>query len=396
VLNLRHSDAWRLQRVAATASSADPPPGGTEWSKEVVVTRQTLTTVERDFHERMHAAHIYGLWELAGAMTRHPEPKAIPYMWKSSLLEAIVRESGEVVPVGEERRALQLFNPGLDGRWATTNTMIAAVQLLLPGEVARAHRHTPTAIRFIMEGEGAYTAVDGERVYMAPGDLILTPSWAWHDHGNETDKPVVWMDGLDVPLVQALNAMFFQMYDVPLFPLTKPDNASAHLFGHVSLSPTWVKERPRSSPLLLYSWEKTSQSLAALRDARGDEHDDIALEYTHPQTGRALLPTMACWIQMLRPGARLTAHRHTGSAVYYVVEGTGETIIDGCRFVWSKGDIITLPSWALHEHANLSARDAAVLFSIQDRPVLEALGLYREESFIENDGRQKVTSTFKA
>ena len=140
------------------------------------MTRQTLTTVDRDFHERMHAAHIYGLWELAGAMTRHPEPKAIPYMWKSSLLEAIVRESGEVVPVGEERRALQLFNPGLDGRWATTNTMIAAVQLLLPGEVARAHRHTPTAIRFIMEGEGAYTAVDGERVYMAPGEV-----W-WFNH----------------------------------------------------------------------------------------------------------------------------------------------------------------------------------------------------------------------
>jgi len=179
------------------------------------VTRQTLTAVEQDFHERMHAAQMYGLWELASQMTRHPEPKAIPHMWKSSLIEAMVRESGEVVPVGEERRALQLFNPGLDGRWATTNTLIAAVQLLLPGEVARAHRHTPTAIRFIMEGAGAYTAVDGERVYMAPGDLILTPSWAWHDHGNETDKPVVWMDGLDVPLVQFLNAMFFQFYHRP-------------------------------------------------------------------------------------------------------------------------------------------------------------------------------------
>jgi gentisate 1,2-dioxygenase len=360
------------------------------------VTRQALTDVEADFHERMHATYMHGLWELASEMTRHPEPKAISHMWKSSVIEAMVRESGEVVPVGEERRALQLFNPGLDGRWATTSTMIAAVQLLLPGEIARAHRHTPTAIRFIMTGEGAYTAVDGERVYMAPGDLILTPSWAWHDHGNETDTPVVWMDGLDVPLVQALNAMFFQMYEVPQVPLTKPDNASAHLYGHVSLSPTWVKERPRSSPLLLYSWEQTRHSLAALRDTPGDEHDDIALEYTHPQTGRALLPTMACWIQMLRPGARLTAHRHTGSAVYYVVEGTGETIIDGRRFAWGKGDILVLPSWALHEHANVSTRDAAVLFSIQDRPVLEALALYREEAFTDNGGHQAVTSTFSA
>ena len=272
------------------------------------MTGHALTTIEQDFHERMHGAHIYGLWELASQMTPRPESRAIPYMWPSSLLEALVRDAGEAVPVGEERRALQLFNPGLDGRWATTNTMIAAVQLLLPGEVARAHRHTPTAIRFIMEGEGAYTSVDGERVYMAPGDLILTPSWAWHDHGNETDKPVVWMDGLDIPLVQALSAMFFQFYGERQMPLTKPTNASVQLHGHVSLTPTWVKERPQSSPLLLYSWEKTWPSLAALRDAAGDEHDGIALEYTHPQTGRALLPTMACWIQMLRPGERLKAH----------------------------------------------------------------------------------------
>jgi len=247
-----------------------------------------------------------------------------------------------------------------------------------------------------MEGSGGYTAVDGERVYMAPGDLVMTPSWAWHDHGNETDKPVVWMDGLDVPLILALNAMFFQMYDKAQFPLTKPNNASAALHGHVSLSPTWVKERPQSSPLLLYSWEKTTQSLNTMRDLGGDEWDDLALEYTHPQTGGALLPTMSCWIQMLRPDKRLKAHRHTGSAVYYVAQGAGETIIDGVRFAWGRGDVIVLPPWALHEHANTSSRDAAILFSIQDRPVLEALGLYREEALTENGGHQAVRSTFKA
>ena len=354
------------------------------------MTSRAATAVEADFHERMHATHMYGLWELASQMTRHPEPKAVAHMWKAALLDAMIRESGEVVPVGEERRALQLFNPGLDGRWATTNTMIAAVQLLLPGETARAHRHTPTAIRFIMEGDGAYTAVDGERVYMGPGDLVLTPSWAWHDHGNETDRPVVWMDGLDVPLVQFLNAMFFQMHEAREFPLNKPHNASTRLHGHVALQPTWMKERPRSSPLLLYAWETTWKSLTALHDSAGDPHDGIALEYTHPQTGGSVLPTMGCWIQMLRPSERLRAHRHTGSAVYYVVQGAGETIIDGRRFSWSKGDIITLPSWALHEHTNLSPREVAVLFSIQDRPVLEALGLYKEEAFTENGGHQTV------
>jgi gentisate 1,2-dioxygenase len=354
------------------------------------MTTHIATTVERDFHERMHGAHIYGLWELASQMTPRPAPRAIPYLWPSSLLEALVRDAGEAVPVGEERRALQLFNPGLDGRWATTNTMIAAVQLLLPGEVARAHRHTPTAIRFIMAGEGAYTSVDGERVLMAPGDLILTPSWAWHDHGNETDRPVVWMDGLDIPLVQALDAMFFQFYEERQVPLSKPSNASVGLHGHAGLSPTRVKERPASSPLLLYGWRQTRSALDALRDTAGDQHDGIALEYTHPQTGRALLPTMACWIQMLRPGERLRAHRHTGSAVYYVVEGEGETIIDGRRVAWGRGDILALPSWVLHEHANRSSQNVAVLFSIQDRPVLEALGLHREEAFTEHGGHQVV------
>src|SRR5258705_6069986 len=221
------------------------------------MTREVVTAVEKEFHERMHAAHMYGLWELASQMTKHPEPKAIPYMWKAALIEAMVREAGESVPVGEERRALQLFNPGLDGRWATTNTMIAAIQLLLLVEVARADRYTPTAIRFIMEGSGGYTAVDGERVYMAPGDLVLTPSWAWHDHGNETDKPVVWMDGLDVPLIQALNAMFFQFYSERQVPLTKPNHAAGPLPGPASLTPTWGKERPPAAPRLVFRGGET-------------------------------------------------------------------------------------------------------------------------------------------
>lgn len=145
-------------------------------------------------------------------MTPQPQPKMIAYMWPWSLLEPIITASTQAVPVGDERRALQLFNPGLGGRWATTNNLIAAVQVLLPGEVARAHRHTPTAIRFIIEGSGAYTTVDGEKICMEPGDLVLTPSWAWHDHGNNTTERVVWMDGLDIPLVASLEAMFFQFY----------------------------------------------------------------------------------------------------------------------------------------------------------------------------------------
>jgi len=347
------------------------------------------------FHERMHANHMYGLWEVASQMTSYPQPKMSAHMWRWSLLESIVEESAQAVPIGDERRALPLFNPGLGGRWATTNNLIAAVQVLLPGEVARAHRHTPTAIRFIIEGSGAYTAVDGERVYMEPGDLVLTPSWAWHDHGNETNERVVWMDGLDIPLIASLEAMFFQFYQAPQVPATRAPNASKRLYGHAQLNPTWGKEKPKSSQLLLYSWDQTWAALNALREHEGCRFDGIALEYRYPQTGGPVLPTMACCVQLLRPGERTFAHRHTGSAVYHVVKGEGLTVIDGQRFIWSKGDIIALPPWTVHEHANTSATADAVLFSIQDSPVFQALGLYYEEALTENGGYQEVTSTFE-
>lgn len=357
---------------------------------------ESQSALREAFHQRMHANHMYGLWELASQMTPHPQPKMIAHMWPWSVLDSIVAESANAVPVGDERRALQLFNPGLDGRWATTNNLIAAVQILLPGEVARAHRHTPTAIRFIIEGTGAYTAVDGERVYMEPGDLILTPSWSWHDHGNETKDRVVWMDGLDIPLIASLEAMFFQFYNQPQVPASRPANASKQLYGHAQLNPTWMKAKPKSSPLLLYSWQETWKALDALRSYEGSPFDGVALEYRHPQTGGSVMPTMACCVQLLRPGEQTKAHRHTGSAVYHCVKGAGGTVIDGQCFNWSQGDIVALPPWALHEHANGSASGDAVLFSIQDTPVLDALGLYYEEPLNENDGHQKITSTFGA
>jgi gentisate 1,2-dioxygenase len=355
---------------------------------------ESKTAMREAFHQRMHANHMYGLWELASQMTPHPQPKMIAHMWPWSVLEPIVTESTQAVPVGDERRALQLFNPGLGGRWATTNNLIAAVQVLLPGEVARAHRHTPTAIRFIIEGKGAYTAVDGEKIYMEPGDLVLTPSWSWHDHGNETKERIVWMDGLDIPLIASLEAMFFQFYSAEKVPASQPANASKQLYGHGQLNPTWVKEKSNASPLLLYSWTETWKALDALRSFDGSPFDGISLEYRHPQTGGPVMPTMSCRVQLLRPGEHTKAHRHTGSAAYHVVKGSGMTIIDGKRFDWRKGDIFVLPPWAMHEHANGSRNEDAVLFSIQDAPVLTALGLFYEEEFKDNDGHQKVTSAF--
>jgi gentisate 1,2-dioxygenase len=348
---------------------------------------------EDAFHRRIHANHMYGLWELASQMTPHPVPQMVPWMWKWQTTRAIVEESGRAVPVGEERRAMQLFNPGLGGAWATTNTLIAAIQVLLPGETARSHRHTPAALRFILQGSGAYTAVDGERVMMEPGDLILTPGWCWHDHGNETGEVVVWMDGLDVPLTKALNSIFFQMNPQAQPALTRPINGSQQLYGHGRLSPAWVKETPLWSPLLRYSWNQTREALHALRDYDGSPYEGVVLEYTHPQTGGPALPTIGCQVQLLRRGERLKARRVTGTSVFCVVQGEGSTVINGQQFRWGKGDILALPSWALHEHANTAGEDA-ILFSISDRPVMKALGFWREEALAGDGGHQAVTSVF--
>jgi gentisate 1,2-dioxygenase len=332
---------------------------------------------EDKFHQLIHQNHMWGLWEIASQMTPHPRPEAIAHQWKWSLLKEVVKQSSTAVPVGDERRAMQLFNPGLKGQWATTNTLIAAVQVLLPGEVARAHRHSPAAIRFIIEGHGAYTAVEGEKVIMQPGDFVLTPAWQWHDHGNETNETVVWMDGLDVPLTKSLNAMFFEMHKDVKASHGKPVNGSQALYGHGKLTPTWTKERPRFSPLMLYSWSQTLEALHDLRNHDGSPYDGISLEYTHAQTGGPVLPTMSCRVQLIRKGEKTKAKRVTGSSIFHVVRGRGRSLIDGNSFDWEKGDIIALPSWAEHNFANTGTEDA-ILFSISDRPVLEALGLYRE------------------
>ena len=333
---------------------------------------------EDSFHQLIHKNHMWGLWEIASQMTPQPRPEAVPYQWKWSLLKDVVKQSATAVPVGDERRAMQLFNPGLNGQWATTNTLIAAVQVLLPGEVARAHRHSPAAIRFIIEGDGAYTAVEGEKVIMRPGDFVLTPSWQWHDHGNETRETVVWMDGLDVPLTRSLNAMFFEMHKDIKASHHKPVNGSKALYGHGKLAPTWTKERPLFSPLMLYSWEQTLEALHDLRSHDGSPYDGIMLEYTHALTGGPVLPTMSCRVQMIRKGEKTRAKRVSGSSIFHVVQGKGRSVINGTPFEWEKGDIVALPSWAQHDYANTGAEDA-ILFSISDRPVLETLGFYREE-----------------
>lgn len=350
----------------------------------------------REFYAELERRHLAALWTVtADLLPREPKTKALPWLWRWKELSALALRAGELVPIerGGERRVLALVNPGLEGKPWATHTLWGAVQILLPGETAPAHRHTPAAIRFILQGEGGFTTVEGDKCLMGRGDLVLTPPWTWHDHGSEGTEPVVWFDGLDLPLVHDLDAVFFEPYPEHVQPVARVNDAERR-FGTGQLLPTWERRLGPASPLYNYKWRETRQALDRLARGETSPFDDVALEYTNPVTGGPVLPTLACRIQLLRPGVWTRCHRHASSAVYVVFEGSGESIIGGQRFLWERGDMFVTPPWAWHEHANPGGAEA-VLFSIHDTPVMEALGLYREEAYPAGDGHQPVTGTFK-
>jgi gentisate 1,2-dioxygenase len=323
---------------------------------------------------------------------RRLKTKVAPFLWRWAEVEPLVHRSGEVVTPDRdvERRVLRLANPELEH--GTTHTISAALQLLLPGECAPAHRHTPTAIRWILQGERAYTTVEGDKCYMGRGDLILTPSWTWHDHGNEGSGPMIWLDGLDTPLVRNLQATFFEDFPEDQQPITSVGE-SERKYASGALRPAWEEAPVPYSPLWHYKWDRTYEALHELAQVGSSPFDDVAMEYSDPATGGPVLRSMACWVQLLRPGVRTKAHRHTSSAVYQVFRGEGHSIIDGQRFDWAEGDFFVVPSWAWHEHANESSQEA-ILFSIQDIPVMKALSLFWEEPYVESAGHQRVVSRF--
>ena len=326
------------------------------------------------------------LWKVLGKqLTPAPETPVKPHLWRWKDIRPQLLRSGELVTATEaERRVLMLLNPGLEGRVATTHTLYAGIQLILPGEVARSHRHTPNALRFIMEGEGGYTVVDGEKLPMLPGDFVLTPNWTWHEHGSEGNEPVVWLDGLDLPLAGMMAGTFFEPSETESQPLTKPTDSSTAGYQHGGLLPCFQQNAQRQesgeSPLLKYAW---SEARPALMDLGADDEspfDGTMLEYVNPVTGGPALTTMASFLQRLRPGQKTQAHRHSTSSVYLAVEGHGRTVIDKQVFPWGPGDVFALPTWAVHAHENSSVSEDAILFSFSDAPVMKVLGWYREQA----------------
>src|SRR5713226_160975 len=231
------------------------------------------------------------------------------------------------------------------------------------------------AIRFILQGEGAYTTVEGQKMVMEKGDLILTPQWTWHEHANEDKGPMIWLDGLDVPFVQALQVISFEPYPGERIPLKETPNPLAYY----AMTKPVASAKEDLLPSLHYLWRDTYPALQRLAREKPNPFEGVALEYTNPLTGGSTLPTLSCRIQMLRPGERTRAHRHTSTSIYHAFRGSGTTVINGEAFHWEKGDTFIVPLWSWHEHANRSSTEEVILFSMHDAPVLKAFGLYREE-----------------
>jgi len=343
------------------------------------------------FYQQVKEVHGRGLWQTEGTAKKSP---TVPYIWHYKDFRPLLFRAAELVPIElAERRVLVMANPGITTDWQASNTLLANLQIILPGEVARSHRHTASALRLVVEGKGAYTSVDGEKSYMEPGDFVTTPNWTWHDHGNEGDGAMIWLDGLDVPLVQATESSFYEVYEKDQFPVTNPDDMSIKMYGAGSLRPTWVKNDKPYSPLLNYKFATTYATLKAMAEQTdGSPFDGISVEYTNPVTGGPALPTMACYASLIRAGHRTKAHRHTGGTIYHVIKGNGHSLIGGKVFRWDEKDTFVVPSWAWHEHHPTTE---AVLFSYTDSAVLAPLGLYREEALTENDGHQTIEGNFE-
>ncbi len=336
-------------------------------------------------HRRLAEHSLGGHWQ-----QRERNRALVPHLWPWSVIYSCLMESGEVIKLGgiddaAKRRTVQLVNPSLTDKKATTRTLQMSIQLVKPGERAECHRHTAAALRFVVESDGAgYTNVEGEQMMMEPGDLVLTPNWTWHDHYNAGKSNLVWLDVLDAPLATHLDAQFHENYsEGPAQPIVKRDGYCKQQFG--TIRPRITDGANRALPYN-YKWRDTLQALKDVATAgQNDPHDGVLLEYVNPVTGGPTMPTIGCWAQMIQPGESTKPHRHTSSTIYQVVQGEGLTKVGakkgaGKELVWGAHDCFFVPSWNWHHFENKSTKDPAIIFSVTDRPVLESLGLFREEA----------------
>ncbi len=327
--------------------------------------------------------NVVPLWEVFSTLIPQGPGKMVePFVWNGKqILAELTRLATEVKLGGDvERRVLVPVNPGLKklGIYTATHTIYVGFQIVLPGEVAGAHRHTPWASRFMIKGE-AWTTVDGVEVSFKEGDFITTPRWAWHDHVNRSNEPAVWMDALDTPIPKFMLASFFQDYGGEVQPVMEGDLYSRFVSTGVSPAFSLDWEKSASSPLK-FSWKDTYATLSDLASiSDGSPYEGVTVTLRDARTGKEVSSSLGADMTLLKSGMKTKSHRHTMSVVYYVVKGRGAITVDGKPMPWSENDIISLTPWAFHELANEGPGEA-VLFSLNDRPLLSSMGLYRTET----------------
>jgi gentisate 1,2-dioxygenase len=332
----------------------------------------SLAQLERD----MARKNLQGYWSLGmEGLPPYPTTTVEPCLWKwADVHESLLRAGDAITLDQSERRVVRLVNPGLRQRPFATHTLQISFQYVKPAENARAHRHTPAALRFVIRGNGAYTTVNGQRCIMEPGDLILTPKLSWHDHSNESKEPILWLDGLDFPLIEALHQVMQERYSQRRQAIEKDSEEVTNNLG------TALRHGMPHTDFYHYKWRDTETALRAVaRDpAKKDRFDGYLLEYRNPLTNGPTMTTIQCAIQLLPAREQTESHRHTSTVIYHVFRGSGATTIGARHFDWGQGDSFVVPVWHPHRHLNHSSEDA-ILFSMSDAPMLKSLDLYREE-----------------
>jgi len=342
--------------------------------------KHNIEAMRQEYYQRISKLDMAPLWTvMSSIITDEPVTRCAPVIWHYNDVKSLVMESGSLITTEEaKRRVLVLENPALRGESRATNTLYAGIQMILPGEIAAAHRHSASAIRFVLDGEGAYTAVDGEKAFMSPGDFVITANWAAHDHGNTSQQPMLWLDVLDVPAINFFETSFAEDFDNPTQATSRQDGDSLSLYGSGVLPDGALADHlaTNRTPVINYTYARTRPIIERMLHAGDiDKRHGARVRYANPVNGGPVLPTMGALLAMLPKGFRGEPYRSTDSTIFCCAEGQGTTDVDGQVLEWGPHDVFVVPSWKRYSHA---AARQSVLFSISDRPAQEALGLWRE------------------
>ncbi|WP_309084677.1 gentisate 1,2-dioxygenase [Chelativorans sp.] len=340
---------------------------------------ETTRSKRQEFYDRLKPHDLAPLWEvMKGMLPPEPSSKALPHRWRYQDIRPLVIESGSLLTAEEaERRVLVLENPAFPGQSRATSTLYAGIQVIMPGETAPAHRHTPSALRFMLEGEGAYTAVGGERTKMSFGDFVITPAWAYHDHGNEGSDPAVWLDGLDVPMIAFFEAVFREDYNDDRQEIMRPEGDSLARFGSGLLPLSGGSRYGLTTPIFNYPYERTREALyKASRGEAVDPHLGTTLRYANPMDGGWTMPTMSAWVTLIPRDMETARIRSTDGIIMCIAEGSGTITVGDKVLDFSPRDVIAVPGW---KWRSFKASEDCVVFCFSDRVAQEKLGYFCED-----------------